>query len=117
MGIAFLYRRMDDVCYCRMPQAISMDQRMQQADLPFRGADFIVLMGIIGMVTGLVMAILFQNIVSGLLLGLMAILACFFWLQLHIQQRRAAFSNQLGDGLVMSIRSIFLWLPLSKRKV
>jgi len=90
----------------RMPQAISMDQRMQQADLPFRGADFIVLMGIIGMVTGLVMAILFQNIVSGLLLGLMAILACFFWLQLHIQQRRAAFSNQLGDGLVMMANAL-----------
>jgi len=54
----------------RMPQAISMDQRMQQADLPFRGADFIVLMVLVGIVAGVAAAILFQNVFSGVLLGL-----------------------------------------------
>jgi len=90
----------------RMPQAISMDQRMQQADLPFRGADFIVLMVLVGIVAGVVAAILFQNVFSGVLLGLMAMIASFFWLQIHIQQRRTAFGNQLGDALVMMANAL-----------
>jgi tight adherence protein B len=90
----------------RLPQAITMEQRMQQADLPFRGADFIVLMVLVGFFVGLIAAILFRSLFSGIIIGIIAIAACFFWLQLYIKRRRAAFVDQLGDALVMMANAL-----------
>lgn len=90
----------------RLPQAVTMEQRMQQADLPFRGADFIVLMVLVGVIVCFITGILFQNLFVGILLGIVATLACFFWLQIYIQRRRTAFGNQLGDALVMMANAL-----------
>ena len=84
-----------------MPQAIKMDQRMQQADLPFRGADFIVLMVLVGLIVMVIGGLLFRSLFMGILLGIIGIIICLFWLQIYIQRRRTAFGNQLGDALVM----------------
>lgn len=89
-----------------MPQAGKMDQRMQQADLPFRGADFIVLMGLVGIIVMLLSALLFRSLGMGIICGLIAIVICLIWLQMYIQRRRAAFANQLGDALVMMANAL-----------
>lgn len=89
-----------------MPQAGKMDQRMQQADLPFRGADFIVLMGLVGIVTMLLTTLLFRSLGLGIIFGLVAIVICMLWLQMYIQRRRTAFANQLGDALVMMANAL-----------
>jgi tight adherence protein B len=84
-----------------LPQTIALDKYMQQADLPFHGADFFVLLCLAGLLAGLAGTILFQNLLAGLVLALLAVGACLFWLRLYIRRRRNAFAYQLGDALTM----------------
>lgn len=85
----------------RLPQTITLETYMQQADLPFRGADFLVLLCLVGMISGLAGALLLQHVAAGLVVGIGAVAACLFWLRFYIHRRRSAFAYQLGDALTM----------------
>ena len=87
--------------FVNLPQAIKMEQRMQQADLPFRGADFLVLLGLVGILGFIIVGLLMQSMFMGLVGAFAAIVGSLIWLQMVISNRRTAFGNQLGDALVM----------------
>ncbi len=85
----------------RIRHSRQIELLMQQAGLPLLGAEFIVLMallslagGILGMTAGHGLWGPAGGCVSGVLL-------CVVYLKLRIRRRQRAFSNQLGDTLVM----------------
>jgi len=89
-----------------LPQAIRMERLMQQADLPFRGSDFLVLMFLIGIIVFLLASLILQDFFFGFILGIAAVIFSIFWVKLSIQRRRKAFGNQLGDALVMMANAL-----------
>ena len=85
----------------RIRHSRQIELLMQRAGLPLLGAEFIVLMallslagGILGMTAGHGLWGPAGGCVSGVLL-------CVVYLKLRIHRRQRAFSNQLGDTLVM----------------
>ena len=85
----------------RIRHSRQLELLMQRAGLPLLGAEFIVLMallslagGILGMTAGHGLWGPAGGCVSGVLL-------CVVYLKLRIRRRQRAFSNQLGDTLVM----------------
>ena len=85
----------------RIRHSRQIELLMQQAGLPLLGAEFIVLMallslagGILGMTAGHGLWGPAVGCVSGVLL-------CVVYLKLRIHRRQRAFSNQLGDTLLM----------------
>ena len=85
----------------RIRHSRQIELLMQQAGLPLLGAEFIVLMallslagGILGMTAGHGLWGPAGGCVSGVLL-------CVVYLKLRIHRRQRAFSNQLGDTLLM----------------
>lgn len=78
-----------------------LDFRMQQADWPLLGSEFLVISFSFGLFLGLILFLLtlqpfnlFLGIIAGLLTG-------FFCLNRRIKVRRQKFVHQLGDSLIM----------------
>lgn len=89
-----------------LPQSVRLDRKMQQASIPIRGGDFVVLLALAGF-SGLVLTgILGKSFLAGLAGAVLFPAGGYFWLQAYIQRRRQAFADQLGDTLVMMANAL-----------
>lgn len=84
-----------------VPQVKALEIKMQQAGLPLLGAEFLALAGVIVMAAGVFGLMLTLSVEYALGLALLAGLVCWLYLNIRIDRRRQAFSNQLGDVLIM----------------
>ena len=78
-----------------------LDERMEMADWPFLGRDYLVILAIAGLACGLVLGLVtfdMKNAIIGFAVGITGGLIV---LDVAIQKRRKAFVNQLGDMLTM----------------
>jgi tight adherence protein B len=85
----------------KIKRADTLDLKMQQAGLPLLGSEFLVLMCVSGVCTAVLVMMLTLQLSTALLLGIVAMAACCFYLNIRIVRRRQAFTNQLGDSLDM----------------
>ena len=77
------------------------DFKMQQADWPMFGTEFLVVVGIITVAVSALVALLSLQMKMFFIAALVTPLICMAYLQLHISRRQAAFMGQLGDTLIM----------------
>lgn len=89
-----------------LPQSVKLDRQMQQASIPIRGGDFVVLLVIASLAGFLLGGILGRGLPGGLVGALAMPAAGWFWLKAYIQKRRQAFADQLGDTLVMMANAL-----------
>ncbi|MBP2632307.1 MAG: Type secretion system protein [Firmicutes bacterium] len=83
------------------PQTKGLETKMQQAGLPLLGSEFLVIMGVVALVFGVMGMMVTLKILYAVLLGICAPIVCFLYLNIRIARRRVAVSNQLGDALSM----------------
>lgn len=83
------------------PQVKALEIRMQQAGLPLLGAEFLALAVVIVIASGVFGLMLTLSVACALGLALLAGLSCWLYLNIRIARRQQAFSNQLGDVLIM----------------
>ena len=82
-------------------QNAGLDFLMQQADWPLFGAEFQMILGLLGVAVGIFLVLLTFNPIM-FLFGLGGTIAAgFIYVKIHIARRRAAFVGQLGDTLNM----------------
>lgn len=81
--------------------AAVMDLKMQQADLPLLGIEFLVLWVIVGVAAAVVTGILTLNLGAAIGAAGGAMTIVYLMLSMSIKRRRKAFNNQLGDMLNM----------------
>lgn len=81
--------------------AAVMDLKMQQADLPLLGIEFLVLWVIVGVAAAVVTGILTLNLGAAIGAAGAAMTIVYLMLSMSIKRRRKAFNNQLGDMLNM----------------
>jgi len=93
---------LDDIL-ARLDLADGLSRQLQQAGLPVRAGEFLFLQLAAATVGGLAGALLGWNAFSGpfatLLLGVVGYVAPLGWLQLRVDQRRAAFERGLPEAL------------------
>lgn len=78
-----------------------LEQRLIQAGLPMRGAEFMVICCGVGIVGALLFLLLSGKILLSLMGGMMGFSMPFLILKLKIDQRCKAFNDQLGDTMVL----------------
>ncbi len=84
-----------------LKQSQSLDFKMQQAGLPLLGSEFVVVAIIGAVFAGAVTMLLTMNVASALMVGFLALVGEWFYIQFRISHRRDRFTNQLGDCLTM----------------
>lgn len=75
--------------------------KMQQADWPMMGSEFMLLLLILAIVSGIIFFFFSLKPIIGIIGFLWGIILGWIILQLRIKRRQAAFSNQLSDMLKM----------------
>ncbi|CCO07023.1 type II secretion system F family protein [Desulforamulus hydrothermalis] len=90
-----------------------MESELTKADIPLRGEEFVVLVLLAGLGSGLFFLMLTLNLVLGLIAALIGLLIPFFLVRLTRHKRLLKFNSQIGDALVImsnSLRSGFSFL-------
>lgn len=85
----------------KIHNSADLDFRMQQADWPLRGSEFLVISFSFGLLLGLILFLLTLqpfNLFLGIAIGLLTGIFC---LKRRIKLRRKKFVHQLGDSLMM----------------
>lgn len=81
--------------------ASSMDIKMQQADWPLLGTEFLVILAILAVGAGLIVGLLTLELPPALIAATGADIIALLIVQITIKRRRKSFTNQLGDMLTM----------------
>ena len=81
--------------------ARGLDFRMQKAGIPLLGTEFLLLMGLSFFLTALISFIVSKKWYVGILIAVVVIMAEWIYVLLRSDRREAAFTNQLGDCLMM----------------
>lgn len=81
--------------------ARGLDSKMQKAGIPLLGTEFLLVMGISFFLTIVVSYIISKKWYVGVLLAIVVVMAEWIYVLLKIDRREAAFTNQLGDCLMM----------------
>lgn len=81
--------------------ARGLDFRMQKAGIPLLGTEFLLLMGLSFFLTALIAFIVSKKWYVGILIAVVVIMAEWIYVLLRSDRREAAFTNQLGDCLMM----------------
>ena len=85
--------------FANLRRAEGLDLKMEQAGLPILGSEFLVI-AFLGMAfAGIAAMALTMNLVSAILVAIVALLAEWIYIIYRIDSRRTAFVNQLGDCL------------------
>lgn len=81
--------------------ARGLDSKMQKAGIPLLGTEFLLVMGISFFLTIVISYIVSRKWYVGILLAIVIVMAEWIYVLLKIDRREAAFTNQLGDCLLM----------------
>lgn len=81
--------------------ARGLDFKMQKAGIPLLGTEFLLLMGISFFFTVIIAFIVSKKLYVGFMLAIVVVMAEWIYVLLKIDRREAAFTNQLGDCLMM----------------
>jgi len=81
--------------------ARALDFKMQKAGIPLLGTEFLVLLGISAFLAMAIAFIVTKKLYAGVLVAIVVVMAEWVYVLLKISRREAAFTNQLGDCLMM----------------
>jgi tight adherence protein B len=81
--------------------ARGLDFKMQKAGIPLLGTEFLILLGLSAFVSAAVVFIVTKKLFAGVLVAIVVVAAEWVYILLKISRREAAFTNQLGDCLMM----------------
>lgn len=81
--------------------AQGLDFKMQKAGIPLLGTEFLILLALSAFVSTAIVAIMTKKLFAGLLVAIVVVAAEWVYILLKISRREAAFTNQLGDCLMM----------------
>lgn len=81
--------------------ARGLDFKMQKAGIPLLGTEFLILLGLSFVLTIVIAYIISKKWYVGLLVAVVVVLGEWIYVLLKIDRREAAFTNQLGDCLMM----------------
>ena len=81
--------------------ARGLDFKMQKAGIPLLGTEFLILLGLSAFLSAAIVSILTKKLFAGILVAIVVMVAEWVYVLLKISRREAAFTNQLGDCLMM----------------
>ena len=81
--------------------ARSLDFKMQKAGIPLLGTEFLIFVGISVFLASVIGSLLTKKLFAGILVAIVVVMAEWIYVLLKINRREAAFTNQLGDCLMM----------------
>ena len=81
--------------------ARGLDFKMQKAGIPLLGTEFLLLLGLSAFLSAAIIAIVTRKLYAGVLVAIVVVIAEWVYVLLKISRREAAFTNQLGDCLMM----------------
>lgn len=81
--------------------ARGLDFKMQKAGIPLLGTEFLLLLGLSFFLTIVIAFIVSKKIYIGFMIAIVVVMAEWIYVLLRIDRREAAFTNQLGDCLMM----------------
>ena len=81
--------------------ARGLDFTMQKAGIPLLGTEFLILLVLSAFVSAAIVAIVTKKLFAGLLVAIVVVAAEWVYVLLKVSRREAAFTNQLGDCLMM----------------
>ena len=81
--------------------ARGLDSKMQKAGIPLLGTEFLLLLGISFVLTIILAFIVSKKLYVGFMVAIVVVLAEWIYVLLKIDRRETAFTNQLGDCLMM----------------
>lgn len=81
--------------------ARGLDLKMQKAGIPLLGSEFLILLALSAFVSVAVVSIVTKMLFVGILVAIVVVVAEWVYVLLKISRREAAFTNQLGDCLMM----------------
>lgn len=81
--------------------ARSLDFKMQKAGIPLLGTEFLLLLGISGFTAAVIGSIVTKKLYAGVLVAIFVIMAEWIYVLVKVERRETAFTNQLGDCLMM----------------
>ena len=81
--------------------ARGLDFKMQKAGIPLLGTEFLILLGLSALLSAAIVSIVSKKLFAGVLVAIVVVAAEWVYVLLKISRREAAFTNQLGDCLMM----------------
>ena len=81
--------------------ARGLDFKMQKAGIPLLGTEFLILLGISAVLSAVIVFAVTKKLFAGVLVAVVVVVAEWVYVLLKISRREAAFTNQLGDCLMM----------------
>ena len=81
--------------------ARGLDSKMQKAGIPLLGTEFLIFVGISAFLASVIGSLLTKKLFAGILVAIVVVMAEWIYVLLKINRREAAFTNQLGDCLMM----------------
>ena len=81
--------------------ARALDFKMQKAGIPLLGTEFLILLGISFFLAAIIAYVISKKWYVGISIAIVVIMAEWIYVLLKIDRREAAFTNQLGDCLMM----------------
>lgn len=81
--------------------ARGLDFKMQKAGIPLLGTEFLLLLGISFVLSAVIAYIISKRWYVGVIIALLVVMVEWIYVLLKINRREAAFTNQLGDCLMM----------------
>ena len=81
--------------------ARGLDFKMQKAGIPLLGTEFLILLGISAVLSAAIVFAVTKKLFAGVLVAVVVVVAEWVYVLLKISRREAAFTNQLGDCLMM----------------
>ena len=81
--------------------ARGLDFKMQKAGIPLVGTEFLILLGISFLLTAVVAGLITRKWYIGIIMAVVVVMAEWIYVLLKTDRREAAFTNQMGDCLMM----------------
>lgn len=81
--------------------ARGLDFKMQKAGIPLLGTEFLILLGISFLLTAMVAGLISRKWYIGIIMAVVVVMAEWIYVLLKTDRREAAFTNQMGDCLMM----------------
>ena len=81
--------------------ARGLDFTMQKAGIPLLGTEFLILLGISALLSAAIIFVVTKKLFAAVLVAVVVVVAEWVFVLMKISRREAAFTNQLGDCLMM----------------
>lgn len=81
--------------------ARGLDFKMQKAGIPLLGTEFLILLGISFLLTAVIAGLISRKWYIGVIMAIVVVMAEWIYVLLKTDRREAAFTNQMGDCLMM----------------